>query len=93
MGGVASLEGPVELVNGELILRIPLAAGGEELAPVAKGIGRIQEDELVVVIPKWLAAKLALVEGSIVAIDNRNGKFNLTPVESSEGASDASRPR
>ena len=30
-----SLEGPVELIDGKLMLRIPLAAGGDALAPLA----------------------------------------------------------
>jgi hypothetical protein len=38
---VMSLEGPVETVDGELTVLIPLEAGGSALAPLAKGIGKI----------------------------------------------------
>ena len=50
-----SIEGPVETVNGQLVLRIPLQEGGDKLAPFARGIGEVQGDDLVVVIPPWLA--------------------------------------
>jgi hypothetical protein len=41
MTDLISLEGPVELVNGELMIRIPLAASGDKWAPLAVGTGVI----------------------------------------------------
>jgi hypothetical protein len=79
VGDVTSLEGPVEEIDGELVLLIPLAAGGAALAQCARGIGRVKEDYLVVVIQGWLAKKLGIFKGSVVVVDNRNGKFNITP--------------
>jgi hypothetical protein len=73
-----SLEGPVELVDGQLSIRIPLEAGGSELAPLAKGIAEVRDGCLVVVIEPWLAEKLRIEEGSLVLVDNCNGKFNIT---------------
>ena len=78
MEEITSLSGPVELLAGQLVLRIPTAAGGAQLASVAGGIGKIVDDELVVGIPQWLADKLGIREGTMVAVDNRGGKFNIT---------------
>ena len=73
-----SLEGPVELISGQLTLQIPLAAGDDELAPLARGIGEIDGENLNVVIQPWLAEKLNIEAGSLVAVDNFNGKFTIT---------------
>jgi hypothetical protein len=78
MADAISLEGPVELVNGKLMIRIPLAAGGDKLAPLAHAIGEIDGEYLNVVIQPWLAEKLRIAAGSIVVVDNRNGKFTIT---------------
>jgi hypothetical protein len=68
-----SLEGPVEIVDGELAIVIPLDAGGAVLAPFAKGIGQIDGEFLKVVIQPWLAEKLRIGAGSRVIVDNLNG--------------------
>jgi hypothetical protein len=60
MSGIISLEGPVELADGKLTLRIPLAAGGDKLAPLARGIEEVVGEHLVVVIQPWLADKLRI---------------------------------
>ncbi len=78
MKDVISIEGPVELVDGNLMLRIPLSAGGDQLAPLATRIGRIEGDCLCVIIQPWLAEKLRIHEGSLVVVDNKNGKFTIT---------------
>ena len=80
MDGVTSLEGPVERRDGALVLIVPLEAGGAALAKSARGIGKVEGDELVVTIPEWLAERLGINGGSRVAIDNRDGKFNITVV-------------
>ena len=72
-----SLEGPVEVIDGELTIRIPLDAGGADLLSMTKGIGQVSEDCLVIVIQPWLAEKLRIGEGSMVVVDNRNNKFNI----------------
>jgi hypothetical protein len=73
-----SIEGPVELIDGKLTLRIPLEAGGDQLAPLARGIGEIDGEFLDVVIQPWLAEKLRIEAGSLVFVDNKNGKFTIT---------------
>ena len=73
-----SLEGPVELVDGKLMIRIPLAAGGDKLAPFARGIGQTDGKYLNIVIQPWLAEKLRIGAESLVLVDNNNGKFNIT---------------
>ena len=47
MAEVVSLEGPVEIIDGELAILIPLEAGGL-LAPLARGVGEIDGEFL-----KW----------------------------------------
>jgi hypothetical protein len=81
MSEIISLTGPVELSAGELVLQIPLEAGGRQLAGVARGIGRIHGDVLRVTIPQWLADKLRIREGSTVSVNNVGGKFNIFPQE------------
>lgn len=78
MADVVSLEGPVEVVNGELVILIPLDAGGAVLAPLANGIGEIDGEFLKVVVQPWLAEKLRIGAGSLVIVDNVNGKFTIT---------------
>jgi hypothetical protein len=78
MNDAISLEGPVELVDGKLMVRIPLAAGGDKLAPLARGIGQTDGEYLNVVIQPWLAEKLRIGAGSLVFVDNKNGKFTIT---------------
>jgi len=73
-----SIEGPVELIDGKLTLRIPLDVGGAELAPLARAISAIEGDDLVFVIKPWLAERLRIGEGSLVHVDNCNGKFTIT---------------
>ena len=73
-----SIEGPVELIDGELTLRIPLAVGGDKLASLARGIGTVEGQYLCVVIRPWLAEKLRIGAGSLVIVDNDNGKFTIT---------------
>lgn len=78
MNRYISIQGPVERVGEDLMLRIPLSAGGAELAPLTRGIGQIEGDELCVVIQPWLAKLLKVGEGSLVIVSNKNGKFTIT---------------
>ncbi len=73
-----SVECAFELVEGQLMLRIPLHAGGDKLASLAKGIGQVNDDKLIVIIQPWLAKKLRIGAGSLVTVDNRDGKFTIT---------------
>ena len=72
-----SLEGPVELINDKLTVRIPLAVGGDRLAPFAKGLGEIDGEHLNVTIQPDLAKKLRIGAGSLVIVHNRRGKFTI----------------
>jgi hypothetical protein len=74
---VTSLRGPVEKIGGKLILRIPLEAGGSELLECSRGISEVEGDYLKILIPEWLAGVLRIDEGSLVSVDNANGKFNI----------------
>ena len=75
---IISIEGPIELHGDQLALRIPLEAGGSGLAPLALGIGVVDGEFLVVVIKPWLAETLNVSLGSLVVVDNKNGKFTIT---------------
>jgi hypothetical protein len=83
MAQVTSLTGPVENIDGKLLLRIPLEAGGSELVESSRGIGQVEGEFLSIEIMDWLAQKLGISEGSLVIIDNANGKFNIRPSEPS----------
>ena len=78
MSDVISIEGPVELEDGQLTLRIPLVEGGDRLAPLTKGIGEVDGEDLVVVIQPWLAKELRIGANSLVIVDNAEGKFRIT---------------
>ena len=86
MDSITSLEGPIENVDGKLALRIPLVAGGQELIACSQGIGVVDGDYLTIVIQPWLADKLKLSTGSIIFVDNRNGKFNISSGEADPSA-------
>ena len=50
-----SVEGPVELIDGKLTLRIPLSLGGTELLPITQAIGGHEERDYFVVVISRLA--------------------------------------
>jgi hypothetical protein len=75
---IISLRGPIEREGSRLVLRIPLDEGGGDLHLVCEQISEIDGDDLVVPIPEWLAEKIQVGEGTIVHVDNRGGKFNIT---------------
>ena len=73
-----SLEGPLENIDGQLKLLIPLEAGGDKLAPFAHGIGEIDGEFLKIIVQPWLAEKLRVTTDSLVVVDNKDGKFTIT---------------
>jgi hypothetical protein len=88
MNDPISIEGPVELIDGDLTLRIPLSVGGAQLAPLARGIGQIEGEFLCIVIKPWLAERLRIKAGSLVVVDNKNGKFTITRSAANDRAQD-----
>jgi hypothetical protein len=79
MDGFAFLQG-VEKVDGNLVLRIPLAAGGEEFVECSRGVSEIKDGYLVIEIKQWLAGVLRIEQGDLVSVNNADGKLNITPV-------------
>ena len=77
MARTVSIKGPIERVDDKLMLLIPLFVGGQDLAECAKGIGYVEGDMLKVEIMPWLADKLGVAEGTIVSVDNIDGKFRI----------------
>jgi predicted molibdopterin-dependent oxidoreductase YjgC len=73
-----SLQGPLENRDGKLVIAIALDVGGRTLSQYTKGIGTVEGNQLVVEIQPWLAQKLNVQEGSLVIVDNHNGKFTIT---------------
>jgi len=82
MDSVFTLQGPVEKIDGKLTLRIPLVAGGDLFVGCSRGISEIDGEFLKITIPEWLSGMLRIDEGSVVKVDNENGKFNIHPVDS-----------
>jgi hypothetical protein len=79
MEGVMSLEGPVLKINGELVLIVPLSAGGDALVECSRGISQEQGEFLQIVIPEWLAGMLRIEEGDLVCVHNTDGKIHINP--------------
>jgi hypothetical protein len=80
MPDVTSLQGPVEKIDGKLTLVIPLEAGGDQFIECSRGISEIQGAFLRITIPEWLSGTLRIEEGTLVSVDNENGKFNIHPI-------------
>lgn len=74
---ITSLQGPVEKVDGKLVLFIPLSADGDQFIECSKEISEVLGECLKIIIPEWLAGMLRIEEGSLVSGDNANGKFNI----------------
>jgi hypothetical protein len=81
-----SLVGPLEERDGKLVLLILLEAGGDKLSKYVGGIGEVEGDMLCVKIPDWLAAKFEMQIGSLVWVNNQDGKFNFGPNREESGA-------
>jgi len=79
MEEITCLEGPVIRVNGELVLFIPLSAGGDELVEYSRGISEVQGEFLRINIPDWLADVLRIEEGDLVCVHNSDGTFHIGP--------------
>jgi hypothetical protein len=84
-GNRVSIKGPVLRVGGKFTLLIPLEAGGNDLINCSHGIAEIEGEDLKVTIQDWLADKMGLEEGSLVQVDNDDGKFNITGIEARPG--------
>ena len=80
---ITSLQGPVERIDGKLVLRIPLEAGGTEFVDCSRGISEIEGDFLKITISEWMAGMLRIEAGSFVSVDNRDGKCNIHPINPS----------
>jgi hypothetical protein len=80
MDNVASLQGPVEKIDGKLVLRIPLEAGGDPFVECSRGVAEVKDGFLIVEIKEWLAGMLRIEQGDLVTVSNANGKFGITPV-------------
>ena len=80
MDDVESLQGPIEKIDGKLVLRIPLEAGGDQFIECSRGVSEVKDGYLIVEIIEWLAGLLRVEAGDLVSVNNANGKFTITPV-------------
>jgi hypothetical protein len=64
MADVISLQGPVEKVDGRLVL-LPLSGGGNQFLDCTKGISELEGEYLKITIPDWLTGMLRIEEGSM----------------------------
>lgn len=71
------IEGPVEQIGSEIVLRIPLNEGGMKLLDSVRGAGSIEGDSLEIVIPRPLADRLKLSPGTTVVVGQQSGRFVL----------------
>ncbi len=83
---VTCLIGPIEESAGQLQLQIPLTIGGSELIECSRGIGQVEGETLNITIPNWLADKLQIKAGTLVEVDNRDGKFNIRAARDQEAS-------
>jgi hypothetical protein len=75
---------PLEVVDGKLVLRIPLADGGGAFVEATRGFATVDAEALTVEIPESFAEQLGLRDGTVVLVENRNGEFSIGPVDISE---------
>jgi hypothetical protein len=80
MNEVLSLEEPLQIRDGHLVLLIPLDEGGDLLLECSKGISQVDGKYLKIVIPEWLAGLLRVEVGDLVIVENANGKFGMRAV-------------
>jgi len=85
MDNIVCIEGPVEDIDGKMMLRIPLNVGGEQLKKYVVSISTVDEQYLNIEIKPWLAEKLNIKVGSFVYVDNKEGKFTITRSERNDG--------
>jgi hypothetical protein len=83
MDDVTSLQGPIEKIDGKLTILIPLEDGGNQFIECSRGISEIEGEYLKITIPEWLSGMLRIEEGSLVSVNNANGKFNIVPINPS----------
>lgn len=76
-----SLEGPVERWRSQLVLRIPLEAGGQQLRQTVCSHCSVEGTDLIVPLPEWLSRSIQLSEGTLVHVDDRWGKLNIARVQ------------
>jgi hypothetical protein len=83
MNNVTSLQGSIEKIDGKLTSLLLLEAGGDQFIECSRGIAEILGEYLRITIPEWLSGMLRIDEGSVVTVDNENGKFNIHPINPS----------
>jgi hypothetical protein len=71
------IQGPLELIDGHWLLRIPLAVGGQQLVPLTRGIAEVRDDVLVITLPENLVQNLGLREGQHLWVNSENGELSF----------------
>jgi len=81
MNEAVSLQGLVEMINGELVLMIPLDAISADLLESSRGTSEVHDAYLKIAIPCCLAGLLRFEKGDLVCVHNMDGQFNIQPVK------------
>lgn len=74
--GVTSLDAPIEEIDGNLTIRIPMIAGGDQFVACSRGISEVRGEYLYVVVDEFTRV-MGLQPGEIAHMDNEDGKFNF----------------
>lgn len=71
------VEGPLELIGGRWLLRIPLDVGGRQLISLTEGIATIVGETLEIQLPENLVRNLSLKEGQHVWVTSNGAEFSF----------------
>lgn len=76
-GVTGTITGPAVEHGGNFWLIIPLEPGGKHFVDCTKGTSIVEDGYLKIFIAARVAEVIGIRNGSIVQIDNRDGKLNV----------------
>ena len=77
MDDYVSIDGPIEVIDDRMFVRIPLEPYGKSLVSCTKSISFIADDHLCIEIHEWMLEKLEMSATDLLHINNDNGEFNM----------------
>ena len=77
MSDYVSIDGPIEMIDGRMLVRIPLEPYGKSLVDCTQSLSFIADDHLCIEIHEWMLEKLEMNAADLLHIDNANGEFNM----------------
>jgi len=79
---IGTMTGPVVEHEGYFWLIIPLGQGGKHFIDCSKGVSLVEDGYLKIFIAARVAEGLGIRNGSMVQINNRDGKLNIRLADS-----------